>query len=312
MNPRDGGSSLTREGTRGRKVPCRKEGGMMRKRTIGLLRLMRLRGLLLFVLLWWLLPLTVEASRPVLIEGAMSVETEWMIEALAHPREERIGGWRFVSGDYQGTPVVVAVTSVGMSNAAAVTALGIERFHPVAVINQGTAGGHNPVLHVRDIVVGARSFDASAWISHQEASGADGRHVVFYRYDEAMGTVTGEAHYIPADATLLAVAMECAKGYRNGRVIQGTMATSNSWNRQMARIQFLYEQTGSSCEEMETFAAAVVCQRFGVPFVGIRVISNTELYNETFQPETGLFCQQFALTVAKAYAEKRKLAEEGV
>ena len=62
-----------------------------------------------------------------MIEGAMNMETEHLIASLEHSQEYMLGNWRFVSGQYQGTSLVVAVTSIGMSNAAAATALGIER-----------------------------------------------------------------------------------------------------------------------------------------------------------------------------------------
>ena len=78
-------------------------------------------------------PLLTEASRPILIEGAMECETDVLIEKLQNPQEQRIGGWRFISGDYEGIPLVVSVTSVGMTNAAAATVLGIETYHPFAV-----------------------------------------------------------------------------------------------------------------------------------------------------------------------------------
>lgn len=41
-----------------------------------------------------------------------------------------------------------------MSNAAAATAIAIERYKPIAIINQGTSGGHDPELKVYDIVLG--------------------------------------------------------------------------------------------------------------------------------------------------------------
>ena len=133
-----------------------------------------------------LMPFWAEATSPILVEGAMECETDLLIKELDHPVEERIGGWRYVSGKYQSIPVVVSVTSIGMTNAAAATALGIEHFHPIAVINQGTSGGHDPLLHTFDIVLGAKTFDASAWISRVESRGADGRHIDLrptYYYD---------------------------------------------------------------------------------------------------------------------------------
>ena len=42
-----------------------------------------------------------------------------------------------------------------MSNAEAATALAIERVRPRAIINHGTAGGHDPALHVVDGIIGS-------------------------------------------------------------------------------------------------------------------------------------------------------------
>lgn len=46
---------------------------------------------------------------------------------------------------------------------------------------------------------------------------------------------------------------------------------------------------GSDCEEMEGFAAGQVCKAFGVPFIDIRVLSNSELHpGEEFDKSYGL------------------------
>src|SRR6266487_2156037 len=54
-------------------------------------------------------------------------------------------------------------TLKGLSNAAAATALAAERYHPVAIINQGTAGGHEPDLHVYDIVLGTDAVNLGSF-----------------------------------------------------------------------------------------------------------------------------------------------------
>jgi adenosylhomocysteine nucleosidase len=254
-----------------------------------------------------LTPLFTEASRPILIEGAMECETNFLIEKLQNPQEQRIGGWRFISGDYEGIPVVVSVTSVGMTNAAAATVLGIETYHPLAVINQGTAGGHDAALHRFDIVLGAETIDLSAWVSKRENKGADGRHIELrptYYYDDGIEKQEVE---LKADSELLKVAAEEGKNYQAGKVIVGKISSSNNWNRQIDRIRFYNEKYGSSCEEMETHAAAHICKNYKVPFLGIRILSNTEVYNEDFAPATGLACQQYVLEVVKAYAKNKQI-----
>jgi adenosylhomocysteine nucleosidase len=85
----------------------------------------------------------VEARRPIIVQGAMDAEMRKLAAALDHASEEHAGGWTFWAGTLDGAAVVVSKTMKGMSNAAAATALGAERYHPLAIVNQGTAGGHH-------------------------------------------------------------------------------------------------------------------------------------------------------------------------
>lgn len=255
-----------------------------------------------FLLLLFVSPTTVKASASVMVQGAMVCETDNLITALKNPKEEQIGSWRFVSGEYEGVPLIVAVTHAGGSYAAAATAVGIEHFHPAAVINQGTGGGHDPSLHTFDLVIGADSFDASAWISDREKNGADWRHMRFYAVKDDYYLT--DSYRISADADLLMVAKEMSKQYQKGKAAVGTISTSNNWNRQQERILFLNKEYGSLCEDMETHSVAQICRIYGIPFIGLRVLSNTELHDENFNPEAGHACQEFALSVAKAYYEK--------
>lgn len=93
-------------------------------------------------------------SGPVLIQGAMEVETDWLVSRLERPEAFSWGGFQFWRGDFQGLDLTVSRTGIGTIYAAGATAVGIEKFHPRVVINQGIAGSHCESLHVGDIVVG--------------------------------------------------------------------------------------------------------------------------------------------------------------
>ena len=237
----------------------------------------------------------------IMIEGAMTMETQHLISSLENPREHLLGQWRFVEGRYGSAEIVVAVTSIGMSNAAAATALGLEHFQPAAVISQGTAGGHDPALRAYDIVLGQEAFDASAYRTAKEGA-ADWRHMELmgsYAYNPVDGSFIPQAVYYPGDKNLSEAAHAAAGAYSRGRVIDGCIASCNTWNRQRERIQYLHDTFRSSCEDMEVASAALICHQYGVPFLGIRIISNTEFSAEDFQPETAKVCQEFVLKVVQ-------------
>ena len=111
-------------------------------------------------------------EQPIIVQGAMSVETAELIGALAEAKEEPFGPWRCVRGVLDGHPVVVQETQWGMANAAALAALAIERYAPHAILSQGTAGAHDAGLDVYDIVLGVQTVNESAWQSHYRPEGA--------------------------------------------------------------------------------------------------------------------------------------------
>lgn len=238
------------------------------------------------------------ATGAIMISGAMDVETEYMINALQNRQEYRRGVWRFVTGEYQGCPLIISVTSIGQANAAASTVLGIEEFKPIAVINQGTAGAHSKDLHPFDIVIGTSTCDFGACesIGTSKRMGLFGNHV----YDENSGDFISVIDFYP-DPQLLESARKVSSTYKAGNIVEGKIGTSGAWDKNKSQIKYLHKTLETLCEEMETATVAQMCYDYKIPFIGIRIISNNELTGEDFAPDTGEKCQQLSLDVAKAY-----------
>lgn len=94
--------------------------------------------------------------RPVLIQGPMPIEAQYFAAQLDNVTVEHVANFAFHLGELAGYPVCVCKTAKGMENTAASTAVAMERYDPIAIINQGTSGGHDPLLYVGDIVLGKR------------------------------------------------------------------------------------------------------------------------------------------------------------
>lgn len=225
---------------------------------------------------------------PILIQGAMDVETDWLCAQLEDVRESVRGGFRFWRGRADGLGFVVSRTEIGTIAAASATTLGIEAFRPMVVINQGTAGSHSEQLHVGDIVIGrscvhindlktprqgrGEGSDPFQWEFHDHTDGAE---PLIYEGDPAW----------------------CARfekaPYPDGAKVSGRLGGGDLFSREYDRILWLRDRGGHLCEDMESIAAYQVCHRFGVPCVGLRIISNNELTGEPYQRETGLRLQRF-------------------
>ena len=248
----------------------------------------------------------VEAQqRPLLIQGAMDVETEILMNAIENPEDITLGVWKYTQGTLNGYPVVISRTRIGMVNAAASTTLAIEHFNPVAIINQGTAGGHDPALHKYDIVLGKEVVNMGAFQT-EFADKGEGIHPTTWTPMtlEVMDQETGEwteVNSFQADEQLLAAANSVKDTYTKGKVVEGTIGSADEWNKEIDRILWLNETLGTSAEEMETAAVAQIAATYDIPFLSIRILSNNEVHKEAYDRTTGEDSQAFTLEVAKAY-----------
>ena len=171
-----------------------------------------------------------------------------------------------------------------MANAAAATQALIERSHPVGVLNYGCAGAHRADLQIGDIVVGTR----------------------------AVAYLEPGAPTVECDPNLVALAAQVDFP----RAHFGTVASGDAGNRSPETIEALSAKHNSLCEDMEAAAIGLVCQKYGIPFLTVKDISNNELVRgttswEAVLAETGpdqlaQMAASFTMRVIQAYAMSRR------
>jgi adenosylhomocysteine nucleosidase len=247
-------------------------------------------------------------ARPVIVQGAMQIEVDKLAGRLDNPIVEHVGGWTFWRGTLDGHPVIVSKTLKGMSNAAAATVLAVEHYHPRAIVNQGTAGGHDPGLHLYDIVVGASSVNIGSFKSRYRQAGRGSSPFDWMPLD--LTASDGSAGNDPnarkparfqADGPLLASARRAKSAYTRGQVVEGVIGSSDVWNDEIDRVTWFHTTFGTAVEEMETASAAQIASLFNVPFLGIRVVSDNITNGGDYDPKTSEACEDYVYQVVKAY-----------
>ena len=258
-----------------------------------------------------------QTRRPVLIEGAMPSEVERLAGHLEHAATETAGGWTAWRGAIEGHPVVVLKTGKGAANTAAATAIAVERYQPRAIVNLGTAGGHDPQLHVYDIVLGKESVNLGAFKTGYRKRGGGSNSLEWSALDlqASEGSAGQDANALtmrrfPGDAGLLAAARAAAHLYSKGRVVEGVIGSGEVWNSEIDRIEWFHRHYGTSVEEMETASAAQIAGRMGTPFLGIRILSNNITNGGVYDAKTAEDCQDFVYEVVKAYGRMESASEK--
>lgn len=224
--------------------------------------------------------------KPIVIQGAMAVELQHLRQALQVEKEETMGGYTFYHGNFQGYPVILSQTNIGMVHCAVATTLAITHYHPAFILNQGLAGAHSPKLKTGDIVLG---HFAKAINSFEKPLEKEGVH-----YKKWLGT-SFYADLMPLEGERSLVDLFDNAEYSKGQKILGILGSGDVWNREWEFITWLHENMGTHCEDMESQAMYKVAQEFAVPALGLRIISNNELLEEEYNPEIGKNLQEYIL-----------------
>lgn len=185
------------------------------------------------------------------IIAAMDKELNLLLPLITDHSTVTINETTFHLGRIKGHEIVAIRSGIGKVNAAVATLTLIDSFHPSLVINTGVAGGTG-VAKILDVVIPKRIAYHDVWCGP--------------------GTVPGQAAGCP-------LFFECPLPdslVESLGVLRGTLASGDifvSKAEEVDRIRSLYPDA-VACD-MESAAIAQVCNLKNVPFVCIRVISDT-------------------------------------
>ena len=183
--------------------------------------------------------------------SAMDSEIDLLRSAMTDRREEVRAGSTFYLGKIDGVEVVLVSCGVGKVNAAVHTQILIDFYHPVAIIQSGVAGALSPKLKIFDVVVG------DVLVYH------DMQDFILESFDSLQ-----KAYH--ADPALVRLAADVAETAIVGKITSGDVFVSDDETKRV-----IAEKTGALCVEMEGAAVAHTAHLNNVPFVVIRVISDT-------------------------------------
>ena len=186
------------------------------------------------------------------IIAAMSKELALLLPLIKDGSTVKANGMTFHTGNIGSHEVIATECGIGKVNAAIGTLTLIECFHPDIVINTGVAGGTGSGASILDVVIADRVAYHDVWCGP--------------------GTIAGQAAGCPStfDCPLPDEIFK-DMDIKRGLVASGDIFISRA--EEVKNIRSLYPD--AMAVDMESAAIAHVCYLKGVPFVCIRVISDT-------------------------------------
>jgi adenosylhomocysteine nucleosidase len=185
---------------------------------------------------------------------AMHKELELLLPLLQNSEESRMGGCEFHRGKVGRHDVIAMQCGIGKVNAAIGTLTLVNSFLPDFVINSGVAGGADSNVNVMDVVAGARVAYHDVWCGPESE----------------LGQVQGLPLYFKGAQRLLDLVPD-REGIHKGLICSGDQFIDTI--DAVKRIKGNFPDV--MAVDMESGAIAQVCHLNKVPFLALRVISDS-------------------------------------
>lgn len=252
-----------------------------------------------------------EKRKPIIIQGAMEIEIEYLMKQLENVKKVNIQGYEFYEGAINNYPIVISKTNVGEVEMSVATLLGIINYSPIAIIVQGTAGAHDLSLYKHDIVVGTSCININSFESSVKEKGKGSNPLEWELKTFKSGVENDVLIENYANSELVEVSKKVQSKYTKGKVVFGVLGSGDGWNKEWDRIEWLNRNYNTLCEDMESISTYSICNNFNIPVLGIRVISNNErIEGQIYDRTTGSDSQEFTLEVCKEYIKRMKIDKE--
>ena len=187
---------------------------------------------------------------------AMQREEEQLASRLQVVKTVAAGPFMFGKGILNGCEIILAQSGMGKVNAALCALELIKNFTPDCVINTGVAGGLQPTLNVLDSVIGTQYVYHDVWCG-------DGNE---------KGQVQGLPARFVSDRRLAEAAlMGGCSNVKHGLTCTGDQFITDK--EALSRIKADFPD--GLAVDMESAAIAQVCFLMHVPFLSIRIVSDT-------------------------------------
>lgn len=168
--------------------------------------------------------------------------------------------------DYQKKRILLSHTGLGTAFAASVATMVCHHFHPDYFLLLGCAGGINPTLSIKDVIIVEKAFEAEIQDAFTLLKGTD--------FESCLTHPLKKQVFPPiysADAELFSIASSI--DYENIKVHKGTVVSSNTFPAPRELFEKIKKSLPYSID-METSAIYQVAWLLGVPALAVRGISN--------------------------------------
>lgn len=227
----------------------------------------------------------------ILIQVAMEVECQEILKKINNLKEKNISGYKFYEGDILDYKVVVSLLKVGLIEASSSLTVALCNYKIKAIINAGISGATDVNLHIKDIVIATSCININSYRTPYKSKN-EGTNPNEW---ELITFLSGEEDRLieqKASSYLIDLTKNVNTKYN---VYYGIIGSGDVWNNEIDRILYLSEQYNILTEDMEAIATYTIANKWNIPVISIKMISDNSLIKEEYNRSVGIDLQEYVL-----------------
>ena len=201
-------------------------------------------------------------------------------KALDHQETVTLGGLEFDLGQLDGQAVVLTEAGIGKVNTSVVVTLLAAHFGADILAFSGVAGGLDPALAIGDLVIAERAVQHDCGVIEEDRlEPYQAGHVPFFNPTERLGyeappAMLGRIKKALDGLEFSELAAEAGGSGKQAQIAYGTILAGDQYIHCETTRERLHRRFDAKAVAMEGGAMAQVAERFGLPWLEIRALSD--------------------------------------
>ena len=230
-------------------------------------------------------------SKTIAVVCAMKSEAQPLIDRMSDLKDESCHNFEIYRGTLGENKLLICVSGVGMVNMAALVTYISIRYSPDCLFNYGIIGGYGDIhkgslIIVKDCInINSTMFEAAP-----EGAGTSLSRAKLVTFSES---IDNSPVIYKSDEKLISVALSAA----DNDIICGRLGSGDMWNKEYDKIMLFYNEFNVCGEDMEGYAMYQVADKFGIPALSVKGVSNNEMLGQAYDYSVMETLNEFAFDV---------------
>ena len=215
-------------------------------------------------------------NKTIAVVCAMESEAQPLIDKLSDLENKSCHNFKIYRGTLGENTLLICISGVGMVNMASLATYVSMKYSPYCFFNYGIIGGYGDI-HKGSLVIikDCININSTMFDSAPEGAGTSLSRAKLVTFSES---IDNSPVIYKSDEKLISVALSDA----DNDIICGRLGSGDMWNKEYDKIMLFHNEYSVCGEDMEGYAMYQVADRFDIPAISIKGVSNNEILNETY------------------------------